>query len=292
MAVKRNKSRKATPKLTQLGLTSLQKSLLDEAGRKVTIKSEGRQQDVIVQDVLARKLLQVAATGSPHALSNSFNEIILAQRIEQQTIEADVEFAHRVKAHQQKLLDCANKEGRDPNSVLPHPDDIEIIPGVGYKVYGPWDEAELKIVLSNCATRDLYILQAALEERLLGPEVDRETHIGGSEGGGSALLLAQFFNQGLPERFAKSNLQIILDLFGLRRLTKRELLKSARTSWASFGSPKPRGWVTPTFNETRALLEAITDGCAELLQDVLEGKVRSDRDIADRLRDLVRQVKE
>jgi hypothetical protein len=46
MAVKRNKSRKATPKVTPPGLTPLQKILLDEAGRKVTITSEGRQQEV------------------------------------------------------------------------------------------------------------------------------------------------------------------------------------------------------------------------------------------------------
>ncbi|WP_420410076.1 hypothetical protein [Hoeflea sp.] len=292
MAVKRNKSRKATPKLTQPGLTSLQKSLLDEAGRKVTITSEGHQQEVLVEDVLARKLLQTAATGSPHALSNSFNEIILAQRIRQQTIEADVEFAHRVKAHQQKLLDKARKEGRDLITVLPHPDDIEIIPGVGYKVHGPWDEAELKIVLANCARRDLFILQAGLEERLLGSEADLERDTVTSEGSGSALLLAQFFNQGLPERFAKSNLQIIQDLFGLRRLTKRELLKITHQEWASFGSPKPRGWVTPTFNETRALLEVITDECAELFRDVLDGTIRSDRDIANRLQDLVRRLKQ
>jgi hypothetical protein len=292
MAVKRNKSRKATPKLTQPGLTPLQKSLLDEAGRKVTITSEGRQQELSIEQVVTRKLLQVAANGSVHALSNAVNEIILAQRIKQQTIEADVEFGHRLKAHQERLLDKARKEGLDLNTVLPHPDDIEIVPGVGYKVHGPWDEAELKIVLGNCARRDLYILQAALEERVLGPEVDLETQTDGSAGGGSALLLAQFFNQGLPERFAKSNLQLTLDLFKLRRLTKRELLKSARTAWASFGSPKPRGWVTPTFNETRAYLEVATDGCAELLQDAFEGKVRSDRDVANRMQILLRRLRE
>lgn len=41
MAVKRNKSRKAPPKVTPPGLTPLQKILLDEADRKVTITSDG-----------------------------------------------------------------------------------------------------------------------------------------------------------------------------------------------------------------------------------------------------------
>ena len=292
MTVKRNKSRKATPRVTPSGLTPLQKILLDEAGRKVTITSEGRQQEVSIEQVVTRKLLQVAASGSVHALSNAVNEIILAQRIIQQEIEEDIDFARRVKARQQVLLDKARKEGQDLNTVLPHPDDIEIIPGVGYEVHGPWDEAELKIFLSNCARRDLYILQAALEERLLGPEVDLETHEEGSTDGGSALLLAQFFNQGLPERFAKSDIQITLDLFKFRRLTKRELLKSARAGWASFGHPKPRGWVTPSFNQTRVMLEIVTGGCAELLQEAYAGKVRTERDIANRLESILRRLSE
>jgi hypothetical protein len=46
------------------------------------------------------------------------------------------------------------------------------------------------------------------------------------------------------------------------------------------------------FNETRALLEVITDECAELFRDVLDGTVRSDCDIAARLRHLVRRLKD
>ena len=291
MAVKRNKSRKATHKVTLPGLTPLQKSLLDEAGRKVTTASEGRQQEVSIEQVVTRKLLQVAANGSVHALSNAVNEIILAQRINQREIDEDVEFGNRLKTHQQKLLDRASSEGKDPNTVLPHPDDIEVIPGVGFKVHGPWDEAELKIVLSNCARRDLYILQAALEERLLGPEMVTDEPSSEASKGGSAILMAQFFNHGLPDRFEKSNIEIIMDLSRLGRLTKRELLKATYAAWASLGRPKPRGWVTPPFQEARAQMELLADGCAELLRDSLASKVSSDRDIADRLQRLFRRVR-
>jgi hypothetical protein len=290
MAVKRNKSRKATPKVTPPGLTPLQKILLDEAGRKVTITSEGHQEEVSVEQVVTRRLLQSAASGSVHALSNAVNEIILAQRITQQEIEADVEFARRVKAHQQMLLDKARKEGQDLNTVLPHPDDIEVIPGVGFKVHGPWDETELKVILSNCARRDLYILQAALEERLLGPEMVADEPSPKASKGGSAMLMALFFNHGLPDRFEKSNIEIIMDLSRLGRLTKRELLKATYAAWASLGRPKPRGWVTPPFHEARAKMELLADGCAELLRDSLDGKVTSDRDIAKRLASMMNRL--
>ncbi|MEM5494464.1 hypothetical protein [Hoeflea sp. AS16] len=289
MAVKRNKSRKATPKVTPPGLTPLQKILLDEAGRKVTITSEGRQQEVSIEQVVTRKLLQVAASGSVHALSNAVNEIILAQRIMQREIEEDIEFAHRVKAHQQVLLDKARKEGQDLNTVLPHPDDIEIIPGVGYKVHGPWDEAELKIVLGNCARRDLYILQAALEERLGEPESDQNS--GGRDKqfpGASALVLVHFFNDGLPARFHKSDMQLIADLYKCRRLTKRDLLKITHQEWAAIGSPKPRGWRMPSLRKTCADLERVTEGCIELLHEMMAGQIMSDREISARLRQLQR----
>jgi len=287
MAVKRNKSRKATPKVTPPGLTPLQKILLDEAGRKVTITSEGRQEEVSVEQVVTRRLLQSAASGSVHALSNAVNEIILAQRIMQQEIEADVEFAHRVTAHQQVMLDKARKEGKDLNTVLPHPDDIETIPGVGYKVHGPWDEAELKIVLGNCARRDLYILQAALEERLGDPKSDQQGSSSDEQfPGASAMVLVHFFNEGLPARFHKSDMHLITDLCKCRRLTKRDLLKIAHQEWAAIGSPKPRGWRMPSFSKTCADLERVTEGCIELLHEMTTGRIMSDRDISARLRQL------
>lgn len=289
MGVKRNKSRKAAPKVSEHGLTPLQKILLDEAGRNVTITSEGRQEEVSVEQVVTRRLLQSAASGSVHALSNAVNEIILAQRIRQQEIEKDIEFARRVKAHQQVLLDKARKEGLDLNTVLPHPDDIEAIPGIGYKVQGPWDEAELKIVLGNCARRDLFILQAVLEERLGEPESDQNS--GGRDEqfpGASALVLVHFFNEGLPARFRKSDMQLITDLSKCRRLTKRDLLKIAHQEWAAIGSPKPRGWRMRSLSRTCADLERITEGCIELLHEMMTGQIVSDRDISARFRQLQR----
>ena len=238
---------------------------------------------------MTRRLLQAAASGSVHALSNAVNEIIVAQRIMQQEIEADVEFAHRVTAHQQVLLDKARKEGQDLNTVLPHPDDIETIPGVGYKVHGPWDEAELKIVLGNCARRDLYILQAALEERLGKPESDQQGSPSDEQFlGALALVLVHFFNEGLPARFHKSDMQLIIDLFKCRWLTKRDRLKIAHQEWAAIGSPKPRGWRMPSLSKTCADLERVTDGCIELLHEMMTGQIKSDRDISARLRQLQR----
>ncbi|MTI03943.1 hypothetical protein E1180_00185, partial [Roseibium denhamense] len=128
MAVKRNKSRRPAASVERPALTPLQQTLLDEADRKVTIVSEGEQQEVSIHQVVSRKLLQMAANGSVHALSNAVNEINIAQQLQQRKIEDNVEFGEKYKGVQQQLLDQALAKGEDPEIVLPHPDDIKVLP--------------------------------------------------------------------------------------------------------------------------------------------------------------------
>jgi hypothetical protein len=166
MAVRRNKSRRPASSAEPLALTPLQQALLDEADRKVTILSEGEQQEVSIHQVVSRKLLQMAANGSVHALSNAVNEINIAQRLQQRKFEDNVEFGEKYKSLQQQLLDQALAKGEDPEKVLPHPDDIKVLPGKGFKIAGPVDETELKTSQNCCALRDVLILQSVLEERI------------------------------------------------------------------------------------------------------------------------------
>ncbi|MEP3046355.1 MAG: DUF5681 domain-containing protein, partial [Roseibium sp.] len=122
MAVKRNKSRQSAAGSERPTLTPLQQALLEEANRKVTIVSDGQQQEVSIDQVVSRKLLQMAANGSVHALSNAVNEINAAQRLQRQQIDEDVDFGRRFKEHQQGLLDQATNNCDAADTVLPHPD--------------------------------------------------------------------------------------------------------------------------------------------------------------------------
>ncbi|MEP3430459.1 MAG: hypothetical protein ABJN98_17365 [Roseibium sp.] len=97
MAVKRNKSRGSSANTEPTLLTPMQLSLLKDADRKVTIVSEGQQQEVNIYELVSRKLLQMAAGGSIHALSNALNEINTAQQLQQRQIEGDVEFGQKYK---------------------------------------------------------------------------------------------------------------------------------------------------------------------------------------------------
>ncbi|MEJ8473726.1 hypothetical protein [Roseibium algae] len=51
-----------------------------------------------IDQVVSRKLLQMAANGSVHALSNAVNEINAAQRLQQKQIDEDVDLAIDIKS--------------------------------------------------------------------------------------------------------------------------------------------------------------------------------------------------
>ncbi|MEP2707647.1 MAG: hypothetical protein ABJQ71_22680 [Roseibium sp.] len=281
MVVRRNKSRQPVAGPERPALTPLQQALLEEANRKVTIGSDGQQQEVSIDQVVSRKLLQMAANGSVHALSNAVNEINAAQRLQRQQIDEDVDFGRRFKEHQQGLLDQATNNCDAADTVLPHPDDIHAIIGKGYQIRGPADEAELKTIKTNCALRDVLILHATLEERIGGAKPDPDCHPTEEPfAGATAMILAHVMNIGLPERFAKSDTDLTRDLMHHGRMTKRQLLKEAHRAWAAIGRPKARGWTLPPYQETLARLEQCASVCADLAHTVKTGKHTSDREIA------------
>lgn len=176
MAVRRNKARMPSGNKDRTKLTTLQESLLQEAAREVAVAIDGRSQTINLSQVLSRKLLQMAANGSVHAMSNAINELNIAQPLHQRKVEEDVDLGRRLKEHQHDLLATARATGADLDTVLPHPDDIIIEEGVGFEIVGPFDASELEAVKKNCGRRDAAILQAALEQ-VSDPPTKRSTGI-------------------------------------------------------------------------------------------------------------------
>ena len=291
MATRRNKSRRPANPTAKSSLTPMQRALLEEANRKVTIVADGEQSEVSIEQVVARKLLQVAASGSPHALSNVINEMVLAQQLKQAEIQEDVAVGYWHKARQQQKLDQAIEAGLDPDTVLPHPDDIVVVEGEGYRLIGPDDEFSLNLIKANCARRDLFILQHVLEERLrssVGSGSRSCDDADEKSAHSSALLLVYFMNRDLPDRYRMSDTDILFAIMRHERKTKRELLKKAHRAWAAAGRPKPRGWTLPPFREMRAMLEQSVPAFRDLHNQVAAGNIVREYAIADRIRDIVR----
>jgi len=277
MAIKRNKSRQRGSRHDGADdwdkLTPLQEALLKEAAREITIASNGRTDTVRMDEVVTRKMMQMAANGGQHSISNAIYQINMAQRLRQKKADEEVAFGHQFKTHQRHLLDGARKRGQDFDTVLPHPDDIVVEEGVGYALIGPIDETELRRVKRDCHKRDAAILQAALEERLgpLSPEAGKEPS--NHPANASALLVVQVLNDALPKRFRKTDLQIAMDLMRYEGVTKRELLKRSHQQWAALGKPKPRGWRFPPVETVISTLQRVLPAMITLYPEVKSGKL-------------------
>ncbi|GAB1581067.1 hypothetical protein [Phyllobacterium phragmitis] len=262
------------------GLVPLQRVLLDEADRPIAILSEGKEQQTTVGKVVVRKLMQTAASGSPHALGHAMKAIVAAQQLKQQEIDSDVEFARRYRKHQQDQLKEAVKAGRDPETILPHPDDIEVIEGQGYRIVGPSDADELRTVKSNRAYRDVLLLQVVLEERLAGTSENSSAERLPST---TPLVLAQVLNTMLPVRYRLSDFKILLVLDRHGRMSKRELLKETRQAWQRIRVSPPRGWMMPPWSKIQAKLDVLLPACVNVYAQVKAGKLTSEHQIAARL---------
>ena len=136
--------------------------------------------------------------------------------------------------------------------------------------------------------RDVFMLQAVLEERTDYP-VDTSCRDGREDEnqGGSALLLVQFFNRGMPARFCKSTAELVMEMDRHRRMTKRQLLKAAHRAWALVGEPKPRGWTTYPYAETLRRLERLLPFIRELQQRAKAGETLSNEEITAGLGDIL-----
>lgn len=283
MAVRRNKGRMRSGNKDRTELTTLQESLLQEAAREVTVAIDGRSQAINLSQVLSRKLLQMAANGSVHAMSNAINELNVAQQLHQRKVEEDVDLGRRLKEHQHHLLATARATGADLDAVLPHPDDIIIEEGVGFEIVGPFDASELEAVKRDCGKRDAAILQAALESRLGPTGRTFEGDQANESPDAGALLMVHILNDALPKRFQKSDVQIALELMRHQGTPKLELLKLAYRKWASVGRPKPRGWRLPPLQNVLRQLDRGLPILMAICQEIKSGKLPSERAIIMRL---------
>lgn len=84
---------------------------MEEAAREISIVIDGQRQETTVSTVVLRKMLQTAASGSPHALGHAMRSIIVAEQLQQAEVEKDLEFARRYKKMQEELLAQAIREG-------------------------------------------------------------------------------------------------------------------------------------------------------------------------------------
>lgn len=269
---------------TPRDLLPIEKTLLHEAGRKVRIRSDGADQEISTEEVVLRKMIQTAASGSPHAQGHFIRILFQAQQARAEVISKEVADGYRILARARDILEKSIEKGRDPKLCVPHPNDIIVTEGVGWQLNGPIDEAELATILKRCNERDLLLAQGKLEERLASPEEWRK-----AEGNfelrpdASAMVVAELLDMTLPKRFRMTFEDHVRIDWKFKRMTKRELLKYMHEAWRKIGKPVRRGARLPSLGYIKHAATAFKQTLSLMETQDATGRPMSDRDIAAEL---------
>ena len=233
--------------------------ILREARRLVTIR-EGEESHQIskIEGVIRAQYVSAIKGNNAYAQKHVIESFARAEQEHRSKIAEDVRFwTHYVETYR-SIIEAAEKEGQEPPSPLPHPDDVVIDEETGVRFIGPTDEAGLMLVQENCALRDVLIMQDALDHRLAGDTDDEKL--------GTALLFATVLDQGVPKRFRLSDVEFALRTLRYRGTPKRRLLREVRQAWAGLGrAVPPRGWTMPPLEAGMEILEASYDAAGEFL---------------------------
>jgi hypothetical protein len=225
----------------------IQRIVLDEAKRPVTVKEGGRTIRMPAKRAVTRAEIVNALRGSAYAQKHVLEQTEKFEREEQKEIARKNAAARAYVATCHHEIDDAKERGLPVPDFLPNPDDIIIEPGRPFRVDGPVDEEELARVEELCWLRSQLLLQHELESRMGGAGSGSESH--------SAALIADVLNQHMYTRFRLDDVRMIMEMMRNEHMTKRELLKEVYRGWRRFGLDLRRGQKLASFAVVRKPLE-------------------------------------
>jgi len=268
---RKNRNRQALEKPPEL--TEQQRIILELADMLLSFRQNGEVKHTSAREAMIMRHQQKALEGSPHALNQMHRRLQEAEEAQAKRRAYHEDLGRRWLAHQrQELADLEAKYRRvgmsaaeirrRTNDMIFHPDDYELRED-GPTFNGPYDEASLARLHKVLKIRDSFLMQHELdrteplempvyrdEEATLSNEMDTEICCGRS-----AILLAMFFEELVPERFRRSDLELDLHMRDYRIQTTRELKKNCYRTWKELGFNLPRGWLTPPHDTMKRMLE-------------------------------------
>jgi Family of unknown function (DUF5681) len=260
-------------------LTKLEEAILREGERKIPVRQDGVTAEMPINEIIARKIAETAAKGSPHAQRLWTETYGGAELQRRQKIEEEIAFWRAYQGRERARIAAAERAGAPLPEPLPHPDDLEFDPETGVCFAGPATEAEARTTAETIARRDLLLLQHALDARALkvagGPSAAAEPT--------SAMFLAILTNQSLPKRLQLSDGEMVSRLMAARTRSKRDLLKELHRGWKRLGDEMPRGTVLPPLDDTKEALSLL----GEVLTDLRARPTLKAADYEDAARELI-----
>lgn len=264
-------------------MTKLDQAFLDGASKSISIRTSEGNKATSVEEALVGTIIKTALGGSTHAQRHLVERIEEANQLKQMEIERDIETGFRIrKLIQAKRIACF-ENGEDPETVLPHPDDILVDKAFGYSIVGPIDEVELGECKRTCDLRDVLMLQDALEIRLMAAAQVGPPPVT------TPAVLATLLNDNVPERFRYSDTKLIFKMTENSHRSKRELLRDCYQAWKKLNFTVPRGFVFPDVEVLQRKFKVIAGVLDFIRKHDKAGKQISVSDIANEMNWLAQQ---
>lgn len=234
-------------------LTDLERALLAEGRRRVTVRDGGEPVEMSVNEIIARKTAETAAKGSPHAQRIWLNATAEAVARENAIKEEDAAFWRAYQRHYRSEIAQARKKGEPAPEPVPHPDDIVIDDKNNISIDGPVTDAEAQVYAHIAKQREAFMRLHVLDERRAegadeGPAKETLT---------SAFLMSTMANSVLPQRLQLGPSGVWHLCCRFRRQTQRELLKDNYRAWKQLGFPAKRDAMSPSLDMLRQVMPAL-----------------------------------
>ncbi|MGB3502894.1 MAG: DUF5681 domain-containing protein [Mesorhizobium sp.] len=226
----------------------------DAANKKIKIREGDITKEVTATEALLNAAVAYGIKGNARYAGLALDIIRTAEQARVHEIRERNERWQSYKVAKSAELAAIAERGEPEPLILPHPDDIVIDHKIGPSFLGPMTLEEQKKMEESVAFRRAFLLQAALDERLIC-EPDG-TDVG--NGPGSAFLFATIINRSLPPRLQMTELDLIVRMDHFACHPKRWLLKQVYDAWRRLGKKVKRGTTFPMLGAGVKQIEFIT----------------------------------
>lgn len=241
-------------------LTDLQRAILAEGKRRVTVRDGGAPVEMSVNEIIAWKSAETAAKGSPHAQRTWLTANAEAAAREAEIKEENATFWHEYRLAWLHAIAEAKKGGLPLPEPVPHPDDIRIDARNNVSIDGPVTPEEASVLAYITSQRDAFLRRHVLDDRRAKRKAPAKT----DEGVGSALVMASMADSVLPKRLQFGETGMWRLYWYYRGQTARALLKDDYRAWKKLRLPTARGTASPDLQDFARLIPALATIAVEL----------------------------
>jgi hypothetical protein len=252
MARSRKPARTATA-TPDLPYSDLQKQTHDYAMTRRRVRTGEGTELLSNFEIMQRKQFESGVAGNSVSQRDFLRRAELAEHARLAVVEEECRTWSVIRATHQKTLAQARDAGLPLPRVLPHPDDILIDWKDGVQIVGPHDAADWELFQAKVRFRDALYVQQAMEDAVDGLPMDERMVEG------AALTLAMLSNRWLPPSLRLSESEETSRVFGLKCVSRRDLLVQCRAAWRTAGAHVTRGRRFGTMATLLPMMDAITD---------------------------------